>query len=216
MVSKGGGNNFHGEVLEFHRSKGTSAKSYFAGTQPRPQYQRDEYGGNLSDPIRVPKLYNGKDRSFFFFAFEGYRLQHATSVNSSQPSLEQRNGDFSCFLPGGSCTQTTILMNPVAGVPFPGNKIPSTMFNSVDVQLQSLLFPTPTQPGIGVNTFELIPITDNVTRYSLRIDHKINERNDIHGTFLKAFYGPNPVAGTSSKAGGKSQNGEHYTNFIVD
>jgi hypothetical protein len=220
VVSQGGGNQLHGEALWFNRSKGTGAKPYSfnAVAPPRPPYQRNEYGGNLSGPIYIPKLYNGKDRSFFFASYEGFRLTQSLPVNSSQPSVAERNGDFSCFLAGGSCATSstgTILMNPLTGQPFQGNIIPSAMFNKVDVQLQNLLFPLPTLPGVGVNTIELIPHTAGVTRFNLRIDHKINDKNQIRGTFLRAFYGPFPDVGTSSLAGGVARDGEHNTIFVV-
>jgi hypothetical protein len=220
VVSQGGGNQLHGEALWFNRSKGTGAKPYsFNAVAPaRPPYQRNEYGGNLSGPIYIPKLYNGKDRSFFFASYEGFRLTQSLPVNSQQPSVAERNGDFSSFLVNGGCAAGSggiCINNPLTGQPFKGNVIPSTMFNKVDVQLQNLLFPLPTLPGVGVNTIELIPHTASVTRFNLRVDHKINEKNQIRGTFLRAFYGPFPDVGTSSLAGGVAQDGEHNTIFVV-
>jgi hypothetical protein len=207
VVSQGGGNQLHGEALEFNRSKGTGAKAYFGGSQPRPPYQRNEYGGNLSGPIYIPKLYNGKDRSFFFFSFEGFHLTQSVSVNSQQPTDLERQGNFTEF--------KTPIINPLTGQAFPGNVIPQNLFNPVDVQLQNILLPNPTAPGTGVNTFELIPHTTDVTRYSIRIDHKLDENNQIRFTFLRAFYGPFSDVGTSSKAGGVARDGEHNTIFVL-
>ena len=169
-----------------------------------PPYQRNEYGGNLSGPIYLPRVYNGKDRSFFFASFEGFHLKQSAPVNSTQPSAAERSGDFSCFLSGGSCATTakgTVIVDPTTGQPFLGNVIPSGRFNPVDVQLQNLLFPLPTAAGVGVNTFELIPHSADVTRFNLRIDHKINDRNQIRGTFLRAFYGPFPGCGDFESGG---------------
>ncbi len=207
VASKSGGNQLHGELLEFNRSKGTAAKSYFAGSQPRPAYQRNEYGGNVNGPIYIPKLYDGRNRSFFFFAFEGYKLTQAATVSSQQPSTLERQGIFTEL--------STPITNPLTGQPFRGNTIPQNMLNAVDLKLQEMLYPLPTQPGLGVNTVELVPFVDNATRFSLRLDHKINEKNQIRGTFMKGDYGPNPDVGTSSLAGGMSQDGEHNTNIIV-
>ncbi len=221
VVSQSGSNALHGEALEFNRSRGTGAKPYFFGPSAsapvRPPYQRNEFGGNVSGPVYIPKLYNGKDRTFFFLSFEGFHLTQSTPVNSTQPTAAERSGDFSCFLPGGSCATSaagTVIMNPLTGQPFPGNKI-NVPFNSVDVQLQNLLFPNATASGTGVNTFELIAHTQNVTRWNLRIDHKIDEKNQIRGTFLRAFYGPFPDVGTSSLAGGVARDGEHNTITVV-
>lgn len=222
VVSKSGTNQLHGEVLEFNRSKGTGAKEFFGGALPRPTYQRNEYGGNLSGPIFIPHLYDGKDRSFFFFAFEGFRLSQAASLTSQQPTLAMRSGDFSAFLAGGACATSpagTTIINPLTGTAFSENIIPSTMFNSVDVQLQNLLYPKPTTSGCGVNTSELVPFTSNSTRYSVRLDHKINDHNQIRATYLRAFYGPSPTVAAqgsgTSLSGGNSGDGEHNTNTII-
>ncbi len=150
VASKSGGNLLHGELLEFNRSKGTAAKSFFAGAQPRPAYQRNEYGGNVNGPIYIPKVYNGKDRSFFFFGFEGYKLTQAATISSQQPTMLERQGIFT--------EVTTPIVNPLTGQPFSGNTIPQSMLSPVDVQLQNMLYPMPTKPGLGVNTVELVTV----------------------------------------------------------
>jgi len=211
IVSQGGANRLHGEVLEFNRSKGTSAKQYFGGSQPRPPYQRNEYGGNLSGPVYIPKLYDGRDRSFFAFGYEGFHLTQSVSLSSQQPTFLMRQGNFTEF--------STSIINPATGQPFPGNIIPQSMINQVDMQLQNLLYPLPSTSGTGVNTFELVPHTTDVNRYFFRIDHKINDNNQIRFSFLRALYGPfSDVASQgsgSSKAGGVARDGEHNTIFVL-
>jgi hypothetical protein len=222
VVSATGTNALHGEVLEFNRSRGTAAKPYFFGASSaapvRPPYQRNEYSGNLSGPIYIPHFYDGRDRTFFFASYEGFRLTQSNPVNSTQPTTAERSGDFSCFLAGGSCanpaTPNTVIKNPATGLPFPGNKI-NVPFNQVDVQLQNLLFPQSTTQTTGVNTFELIPHATEVTRFNLRVDHKISDRDQIRGTWLRAFYGPFADVGTSSLAGGVARDGEHNDIFVA-
>jgi len=219
VVSASGTNQLHGGVLEYNRSKGTSAKSYFSGSQPRPPYERNEYGGNLSGPIFIPKLYDGRDRSFFFFSFEGFRLTQSYSLNTQQPTLKERAGDFSELLAGGICapspTTSTIVKNPATGLPYPGNIIPTGSLSAVDQQLLTILYPLPTQAGCGVNTFEQVQELSQSTRYSVRLDHKFNDSNQIRFTYLRAFYGPNATQGATSLAGGNAQDGEHNSNFIL-
>ena len=207
VVSQGGSNQLHGEALEFNRGKGTSAKSYFAGSKARPAYERNEYGGNLSGPIVIPKLYNGKDRSFFFFSYEGYHLTQSSLVSSQQPTELMRQGIFTEI--------STPIVDPLTGVAFTNNTIPTSRLNSVDLKLQSLLYPHPTASGTGTNTVELIPYTSKATRYSVRLDHKFSDKDQIHGTILRAFYGPNPTVGNDSLQGGNSADGEHNLNFIA-
>jgi Carboxypeptidase regulatory-like domain/TonB dependent receptor len=225
IVSQSGSNALHGEVLEFNRSRGTGAKPYYFGPSSaapvRPPYQRNEYGGNLSGPVYIPKLYNGKDRTFFFVSYEGFHLTQSNPLTSTQPTAAERNGDFSCFLAGGSCATSaagTVIVNPLTGRPFPGNKI-NVPFNPVDIQLQNLLLPQSTTQTTGVNTFELVPHTTEVTRFNLRFDHKISDKDQLRGTWLRAFYGPfkdvAPQGTGSSLAGGVARDGEHNDIFVA-
>ncbi len=207
VVSASGTNRLHGEVLEYNRSKGMGAKTYFGGAKPRPAYQRNEYGGNLSGPIEIPHVYNGRDRSFFFAAYEGFKLTQSYNDNTQEPSTLERQGIFSEF-PANS------IINPATGQPFPNNTIPSTDFNSVDLQLLNLLYPKPTQAGTGVNTFELVQETSNASRFSLRLDHRLTDHDQLRFTYLRAFYGPSPTNGNNSLQGGNAQDGEHNQNFI--
>ena len=225
IVSQSGANAFHGEGLEFNRSRGTGAKPYFFGPSSaapvRPPYQRNEYGGNVSGPVYLPKLYNGKDRTFFFASYEGFHLTQSNPLTSTQPTAAERSGDFSCFLAGGSCATSaagTVIVNPLTGQPFPGNKI-NVAFNPVDIQLQNLLLPMSTTQTTGVNTFELVPHTTEVTRFNLRVDHKISEKDQLRATWLRAFYGPfkdvAPQGSGSSLAGGVARDGEHNDIFVA-
>jgi hypothetical protein len=218
VVSASGGNHLHGEGFEFNRSRGTAAKAWFNGPSAlvpaRAPYQRNEYGGNLSGPIFIPHFYDGRDRSFFFASYEGFHLTQSASISSTQPTAAERKGDFSCFLPGGGCTPTATIKNPLTGKPFPGNIINVPM-NAVDLQLQALLMPPSTFQTTGVNTQELVPHTTDVSRFNLHIDHRLSDRDQIRGSWLRAFYGPFSDVGTSSLAGGVSQDGEHNSIFVL-
>jgi outer membrane receptor protein involved in Fe transport len=218
VASASGTNQLHGEALEYNRSKGTSAKTYnlsTAAAPARPPYERNEYGGNLNGPIVIPHIYNGRDRSFFFFAFEGFHLTQSYALSSQQPTLLERQGNFTEFLPGGICSGTNNLNAVTITNPnFTGNVI-NTAPNAVDQQLLNILYPLPTQAGCGTNTYEQVAELSQSTRYSVRLDHKINEKNQIRFTYLRAFYGPNHTQGSDSLQGGNSQDGEHNSNFIL-
>jgi hypothetical protein len=217
VVSASGGNKLHGEAFEFNRSKGTSAKSFFSGGQPRPPYERNEYGGNLSGPIYIPKLYNGRDKSFFFAAFEGFHLTQSYALSSQQPTPLERQGNFSEFLAGGACNSTAnsiVIINPATGQPFSGNII-TTPLNTVDTQLLNILYPKTTTTGCGINTYEEVQELSQSTRFSLRLDHRLSAKDQIRFTWLRAFYGPNHTNGSDSLQGGNAQDGEHNSNFIL-
>ena len=208
VVSRGGANTFHGTLVEFNRVAATAAKFYFAGAQPKPKYIRNEFGGNFSGPILIPKLYNGRDRSFFFFNYEGFRLKQASSLNSQQATVAERNGDFSGI-------PNLVLKDPLTGLPFTNNQIPMARLNTVDLRLQNVLFPLPTVAGTGTNTFEVVPYTQGVDRYSFRLDHKASDKDQFRATYIAGLYGPNPTTGATSRYGGMAGIGERNMNTVV-
>jgi hypothetical protein len=211
VVSKGGANQFHGMLLEFNRVAATAAKTYFAGALPKPKYIRNEYGGNFSGPITIPGVYSGHDRSFFFFNFENFNLHQASTVSSIEPTALMRQGNFSEFVTGSHAVN---IIDPVTGTNY-GTTIPTANLNSVSLALQKVLFPPTTTSGVGTNTYENVPYVSIAHRISFRIDHKISDKDSIRGTYLRAFYGPNPSVGNNSLEGGMSGIGEHVTNTIV-
>jgi len=204
VVSASGTNKFHGELLEYNRSKGTQAKYYFS-PGARPTYERNEFGGNFAGPIVIPHLYNGKDRSFFFLAYEGFRLNQSQATSTTQPTAAMRSGNFAGFAP---------IINPATGQPFANNQI--TKINSVSQTLMTKLIPC-----ASVTTFtsgncqELVSYTDTSDRVSVHIDQKLGPKDQIRGTFLHASYGPNPTVGNDSLQGGRSGDGEKNTNIIL-
>lgn len=220
VVTKSGSNTIHGEALEYNRSKGTGAKTYFGGSLPRPAYERSEFGGNVAGPIFIPHLYNGKDRSFFFLAFEGFHLTQSINDNTQQPTTDMRAGYFAPSLITGG-----VLVNPGTGTPYgtgtaPSGAtgdyyIPSTSFSTVDQTLLTDLYPLPTTTGTGTNTYQLVSNTSKATRWSLRLDHKIGDKDQIRATWLRAFYGPYPDSEVDSLQGGYSGDGEHNTTTIL-
>jgi hypothetical protein len=167
----------------------------------------------------IPKLYNGRDKSFFFAAFEGFRLTQSYADSTQQPTALERQGNFSEFLAGGACNSTStsiIITDPTTGLPFPGNVItPTEPINAVDQQLLNILYPKPTTTGCGTNTYEEVQELSHSTRFSLRLDHRLSSKDQIRFTWLRAFYGPNATNGNDSLQGGNAQDGEHNSNFIL-
>jgi hypothetical protein len=205
VVSASGSNKYHGELLEYNRSKGTQAKYYFS-PGVRPAYERNEFGGNFAGPISIPHLYDGKDRSFFFFSYEGFRLQQSASTSTMQPTAAMRGGDFSAL--------GKTISNPVTGLPFTGNKF--TAISTVSQALMTKLMPCASVTSFTAgNCNELVSYTEASDRISVHIDQKLGPNDQIRGTFLHANYGPNPTVGADSLQGGRSGDGEKNTNAIL-
>jgi len=225
ITSKSGTNQLHGEILEFNRSKGMNAKShtFTTSTTARPPYERNEYGGDLAGPITIPHFYDGRDRSFFFAAYEGYNYTFSSMTSSIQPTEKMRDGDFSEFLSTGSCYSASKgevhIVNRLTGTDYSstnGNVINSGDINSVSSQLLKILYPHPTQSGCyTTNTYENIGYTQEARRFSLRLDHKLSDRDQFRGTLMHDFYGPYAYNWTDSLAGGYGSEGEHNVDTIV-
>ena len=96
MTTKGGTNEVHGTLFETNRDYGygvARARDNFTNTAAK--LIRNEFGGTVGGPVFIPKLYNGKNRTFWFFSYEGYKQRSGAFGNYRVPTAEMRNGDFS-------------------------------------------------------------------------------------------------------------------------
>lgn len=200
MVVKSGTNQLHGSVYDFLKRPSLNANSFSNNSKglPRDNNSLDEYGFSVGAPVRIPKLYNGKDRTFFFTAWEHYKQNILFPQNdiSSVPTLAQRSGDFSqTFNAQG---QLMPIYDPLSGRlvgsnwvrdQFPGNRIPANRFDPVGKKLVDL-YPEPNTTTAGSvpwqNNFFL---NDNLTWYDFynfvaRVDHNFGAKQRIFGRYV--------------------------------
>jgi hypothetical protein len=87
-VTKSGGNAFHGDIWEYLRNEDLDANDYFNDQtrKAKPEYRENQYGGTLGGPVWIPKLYNGRDKTFFFFDYQGTRIIQPSNVFSTVPT----------------------------------------------------------------------------------------------------------------------------------
>jgi hypothetical protein len=146
MITKSGGNEFHGTLFEFFRNEKLDARNLFASPQqPKPAYKQNQFGGSLGGPIV-------KNRTFFFADYENFRLRQGQTVVRTVPTAANRTGDFSqnrtIFDP------TTQRTEPQTGAvvrdPFPNNIIPSQLLDPVGLNVVSL-YPLPQTSGLTSN-----------------------------------------------------------------
>ena len=134
LISKSGTNEFHGNLFDYYVTPWFRARNPFAparntGVSHTP-------GGSAGGPVFIPKLYNGKDKTFFFFSFETGRGSPSTVLlNPTVPLAPWRTGDFSAL--------PTPVRDPSTGQPFPGNRIPANRLNPTSLKLQERFYPTP-------------------------------------------------------------------------
>ncbi|HWQ55449.1 MAG TPA: TonB-dependent receptor [Bryobacteraceae bacterium] len=206
-TTKSGTNQAHGALYEFFRNSVLNARDTFANT--KPQFGYNLFGGSLGGPVYIPKVYNGKNRTFFFFNYEGSREGVPRSANYSVPTIEQRNGDFSATLVRLSNGQpaplaiydpdtTRLVGNINMRDPFPGNRIPTSRINPVAANTMKF-YPQPNLAGdpiTAANNWRMAykdPVLDNGV--VARIDHRISDRHQIFGryTWRYSFVGANSV-----------------------
>jgi len=185
VISKSGSNDIHGSGFDYYQtpkfvSRNPFAASGSAGVSHSP-------GATLGGPIYFPRLYNGKNRTFFFFSYETSRgSQVHDLINPTVPLATWRNGDFSNLLP------STVIKDPFNGnAPFPGNMIPAARLNQVTQKIQQMFYPPPNFGNTSVlqsqNFRELLSRPfDPSTYWTTRIDHRFSDRDFLFGRFTWA------------------------------
>ena len=122
MVTKSGTNDFHVTLWEFLRNDDLDARNTFASSNPK--LIQNQFGLAGGGPVLIPKLYNGRNKTFIFGSYEGTRISQAQIFNSPTVSPAMLQGNFS-----GLPTIT----DPLTGAPFPGNQIPTSRFSGASV-----------------------------------------------------------------------------------
>ncbi len=117
MIYKSGTNQFHGSVFEFLRNSDLDSNGFFANKNgvPLPNFKRNQFGASLGGPVDIPKLYKGRNKTFFFFAYEGLRQGSATTLTTTVPTAAQRTGDFSHTL--NAAGQLVTIYDPTTTAP---------------------------------------------------------------------------------------------------
>ncbi|HEV8369347.1 MAG TPA: TonB-dependent receptor [Pyrinomonadaceae bacterium] len=129
VLTKSGGNAYHGSVFEFHRNDKLDAKQYqFTTAKPKNPFKWNDYGFEADGPVRIPFLFNGQDKLFFMSNYEALRRRQSVLNTFTVPTAKMFTGDFSELLP------STIIYDPNTGLPFGGNIIPSSRLDPISVK----------------------------------------------------------------------------------
>src|SRR4030095_1339340 len=205
FTTKSGTNTYHGTAYDIFRNDALNANEWFNNFRgnPRDIDKKNDYGGALGGPVWIPKVYNGRDKTFFFFSWEQYRQKAGNTATSTVPTDAERSGDFSSLLTTTAlgtnpCDGSTIFQGQVfdpsttqtiGGQPcrtaFPNNHVP---VSSTVAQNILALIPQPTSADKNqyLNNFTFItvnPILD--TTWTVRIDENLSERHKIFFFFSK-------------------------------
>lgn len=193
VVTRSGTNQVHGTLFEYLRNNVLDANPWFsnaAGITSKVPFRRNQFGGSFGGPVYVPKVYNGKDKTFFFFNYEGTRIRQAVNRVSTVPTAAMKAGDF-------AGTQTIYdALNVVNGQrqPFPNNRIPENRISSASKFLQAFV-PLPNGPGLAGNFTRNAAYKDDTNQYGIRADQKVGSKGQL---FARAFYYPREVVNPSN------------------
>ncbi|HKE25696.1 MAG TPA: carboxypeptidase regulatory-like domain-containing protein [Bryobacteraceae bacterium] len=206
LVTKSGTNQIHGELYEFNQVSNLEANQFFYNARgvPRPVFRYNQYGAQGGGPLWIPKVFNGKDRVFWMFAWEG--LQDSDPANSPRetgspinfatvPTAAERQGDFSALLKVGANYQ---IYDPATGAvngthvqrdPFPNNVIPSSRLNPIALKyLQYFPQPNNTTYANGFQNYLVDAIDSDVYNNELaRLDVALSEKNKLTADFRHSF-----------------------------
>ena len=202
FVSKSGTNQYHGTAFDFIRNDAFDARGFFAVSVP--VYRQNDFGASMGGPVRIPKLYNGKDKTFFFFSYEGFR--NRVGVNPTPvavPPPEFFQGDFRNAVSSSKALQviydpaTTTYdatRNQYVRTAFPNNTIPQSRFDPISAKIVALAQKSMTgnlRKDVVPGTYQYwqqdyyqtgSSINPN-DKSSIKIDHNLNEKSRLSGYF---------------------------------
>jgi Carboxypeptidase regulatory-like domain len=180
VVTKSGTNEFHGNLFEFVRNDVFNARNWASIAQDH--IKRNQFGGTIGGPVRIPRLYNGRDKTFFFFGFQGTIFHYIAADSSAYvPTQAELNGDFSALLnassPDNPLGASTQLINPANGKPFPNNQIPTSLFDKAALNTVKLLPPATDATGFVHFIQPFAP--QDFQEELVRIDHSISSNDKV-------------------------------------
>ena len=216
MITKSGTNQLHGALVEFLRNQVLDARTFFTLPTPanptaaKPPLRQNQFGFELDGPVIIPKIYNGRDKTFFTASYEGFRLvQQATSLSTEMPTAFF-NGDFTS-VPNSSITGG-VLRDPLnPGTPFANKIIPASRISPVALKLQQY-FPAPNLTGLASNLNVAVPTTIRINQTVDRIDQTIGEKVRL---YARAHYQDETAFGGSQIPANAATTPVTTTNYTV-
>jgi hypothetical protein len=187
FTMRSGTNKFHGDLFEFVRNEKFDSRPFFAG-RTKALLRQNEFGGTFGGPLVLPK-YNGRDKTFFFFAYSGFRLRGGVPVGAfvTLPTVRQRGGDFSDYpFPIYDPATTTPAENSFSRTPFANNLIPRARISGVASRTIPLL-PEPDLDRFFNNYLSRANQPSNDDDWSIKVDHQISSKQRLSGAFWRVI-----------------------------
>jgi hypothetical protein len=198
VATRAGTNQLHGDAFEFLRNSSLDANDFFDNRARTPvtPLKMNQFGFAVGGPVVLPKVYHGRNKTFFFADYQGTRRIQGSTFLGSVPTIAQRAGDFSQTF--NSSGQLVTIYNPFSTVPnpssagqyirtqFSGNMIPTSMVDPVAAKMIDY-YPAPNLPGApftGADNFiSNAPLLVDQDEGSARIDQNVTDRYRLFGRF---------------------------------
>jgi hypothetical protein len=230
VIMKSGTNQLRGNAYEFLRNRVLDANTFFnnASGAKKSVYTYNLFGATVGGPVVLPGMYNGKDRTFFFSSYEGFRNRAGVSSLMTIPSTAQRGGDFSNTYTAtgaqiGIYDPLTAALNSSTGVysrtAFAGNVIPASRFDPV-AKKAIAYYPTPNLPGTALTgTYNYLgtgAITNKSDQVNERVDHSFSPAHHMFGRYsmTRANRGSTNVFSDNNPFGGFNPSGG-YVDILI-
>jgi hypothetical protein len=169
VVTKGGTNTIHGNVVEFIRNDAFDARPYFLNPALKKTVLRqNQYGFELDGPVYIPKIFDGRDKTFFMGSFEGLRTKRQSASTSTVIPSQFFDGNFSAT--------TTVVKDPAnSGNPFPGNIIPTNRISPIALALRKY-YVTPNTALLTQNLLTVVPNRTDMDQTVDRVDQNLGSK----------------------------------------
>jgi hypothetical protein len=186
---KSGTRDLHGSVYEYLRNDKPDANDWFANRQSRGKvpFRQNQYGASAGGPLVIPKLYNGRDKTFWFGSWEGFRWRRGQTAQATVPLEPMRSGNFSSL--------SNTIFDPLTGVtdssgkinrqPFAGNIIPSARINSGMKYVMEKLMPLPNRSGTANNLLATAGQQRDRDMFVARVDHSFGQNDTVFFRMLE-------------------------------
>jgi len=173
MVTKSGTNELHGTLFEFVRNNKLDARNFF-DPGPRPGFKRNQFGAVAGGPVYIPKLFNGKDRMWWFFGYGGQRLRQFRPLTGNVVTPDEKAGRFA-----------RSITDPTTRQPFPNNAIPASRISPMSAKFLGF-WPEPNTTGRGFNYTSPNSVDKTTSdQYVARLDFRVSDTDHWSGRLIR-------------------------------
>ena len=202
IISRGGTNEFHGALFEFNRNNAFDARSFFqAGIPPLRQNQ---FGYVATGPIWIPKLYNGRNKTFFMANYEGTRRREGVDQFATIPTPSQLSGHFD-----------STIVDPATGQPFPNNVVPLDRAPRLTRLALQKFFPAPNVDLPQGNYRLTASLPNDIDQQTYRLDQNLGKFGTIFARGTRSSYTSSSLGNSVNPTLGQVSFVEETTNWAV-